>query len=174
MTKFKVSLALVACFLSAVMFFSCSKDSSGPDSSTLVVKLTDAPAAYTEINVDIQSVRVNLRGDSSGWVNLGTNAKVYNLLNFQNGVDTTLATGVIPTGTVQEVRFILGPNNTVVDNGVTYPLKLSSQDESGLKIKISRSITSAFDSLTIDFDAAQSIVKEVNGTYRLRPVLRLK
>ncbi len=171
MKQFTKLLAIL-CLSLSVFIIACKKD--GPGTSTLNVRLTDAPAAYTAINIDIREVRVKLRDDSSSWTNLTTTANVYNLLNFQNGVDTLLATGIIPTGNVKEVRFILGPNNTVIDNGIVYPLKLSSQDESGLKIKVSKSISSSFETMVIDFDAAQSVIKENNGTYRLKPVLKLK
>lgn len=159
--------------LAAVFLFSCNKESDNSN-STLHVRLTDAPAVYSQINIDIREVRVRLRDDSTSWTNLGTNAGIYNLLNFQNGVDTILATGVIPLGNVKEVRFILGPNNTIVDNGATYPLMLSSQDESGLKIKLNKQISASIETMLIDFDAAQSIIREVNGSFRLKPVLKLK
>jgi hypothetical protein len=177
MKQRNIILSLITLVLASATF-SCSKENisenAGEAQSTLQVRLTDAPAAYSEINVDIRSVRVNLRGDSTGWIDLPTNARVYNLLNFQNGIDTSLATGVVPTGTVKEVRFILGPNNTVVENGRTYPLVLSSQDEAGLKIKVSKKVEASFETMVIDFDAAQSVIKQGNGVYRLKPVLKLK
>src|SRR5450759_5892506 len=74
-------------------FFSCSKNNSS-GTSNLQVRLTDAPAAYDEVNIDIREVRVNFRDDSTGWVSLNTNAAVYNLLGLQNGVDALLATGI--------------------------------------------------------------------------------
>ena len=155
-----------------ISFYSCSKDNSSGN-TTLKVKLTDAPVAYDQVNVDIREVRVNLRNDSAGWVTLGTNAKVYNLLGLQNGVDTLLATGTVQSGTVQELRLILGSNNTVVVGGVTYPLTIPSGSESGLKIKVGKNISAGLDSLLVDFDAALSIQSEPNG-YKLRPVVRIK
>jgi len=155
-----------------ISFYSCSKDNSSGNSN-LKVKLTDAPAAFDQVNVDVQQVRVNLRNDSSGWFSLNTNAKVYNLLGLQNGVDTLLATGTVQAGTVQELRLILGSNNTVVVGGVSYPLTIPSGSESGLKIKVGKNVNAGLDSLVVDFDAALSIQSEPGG-YKLRPVLRIK
>jgi hypothetical protein len=156
-----------------ITFFSCSKENTSSGNSNLRVMLTDAPAAYDQVNVDVKEVRVNLRDDSTGWTTLNTNAKIYNLLGLQNGVDTLLATGTIPAGPVQELRLILGTNNTVVVGGVTYPLTIPSGSESGLKIKVGKNISAGLDSLIVDFDAALSINQEPGG-YKLRPVVRIK
>ncbi len=159
---------------STLLIISCKKDNnSDSGNATLQVRLTDAPIAYDKVNVDIREVRVNFRDDSTGWVPLSTNSGVYNLLKFQNGVDTLLATGTVQTGIVKEIRLILGPNNTVVVNGVTFPLTIPSGSESGLKIKASKKLNATLETLIIDFDAALSIKEEANG-YKLRPVLKIK
>lgn len=158
--------------LGTITLYSCSKDNSSGNSN-LQVRLTDAPVAFDSVNVDIREVRVNLRNDSTGWITLNTNAGVYNLLSLQNGVDTLLATGTVQAGTVQELRLILGPNNTVVVGGTSFPLTIPSGGESGLKIKVGKNISAGLDSLIVDFDAALSIKLEGSG-YKLRPVLKIK
>jgi Domain of unknown function (DUF4382) len=161
-------------FIAIASFLSCKKTDV---SSTLQIRLTDAPTALQEVNVDIREVHVKFSDDSlsnSGWVTLATNAKVYNLLNFQNGVDTVLASGTFPNDVVKEIRFVLGPNNTVKDNGVIYPLTIPSGSESGLKIKVSKSLQATLETLVIDFDAALSVKKEGPADYKLRPVLKIK
>jgi len=166
---------LMLCLLllaGTITFFSCDKDNTSGNSN-FRVKLTDAPAAWDSVNIDIREVRVNLRNDSAGWISLNTNAGVYNLLGLQNGVDTLLATGTVQAGTLQELRLILGPNNTVVVGGVSFPLTIPSGSESGLKIKVGKNITAGLDSVIVDFDAALSIKSEPGG-YKLRPVLRIK
>ena len=157
---------------STILFFACSKEKS-EGTSTLQVRMTDAPAAWDEVNVDLQEVRVNFRDDSSGWVSLPTNAGIYNLLDFQNGLDTVIAQGPVPTGMVREIRLVLGDSNTIVVNGQSHPLTIPTGGSSGLKIKVNKNISAGLDSLLIDFDAALS-VKEQNGNYKLMPVLKLK
>ena len=158
--------------VSIFSIYSCKKDASS-GTSTLNVRLTDAPAAYDSVNVDIKEVRVNFRDDSTGWVSLNTNAKIYNLLKLQNGVDTLLATGTVQSGIVKEIRLILGTRNTVVVGGVSYPLTIPSGSESGLKIKVNKALNATLETLIVDFDAALSINLEPSG-YKLRPVLRIK
>ncbi len=164
-----LAFALLA---SMTLIISCSKDNKN---STLQVRLTDNPVAFQEVNVDIREVRVKFDDDVSDneWVTLTTNAGIYNLLRLQ-GVDTALATGLLPANTVKQVRFILGPNNTVKDNGIVYPLVIPSGSESGLKIKVSKKLNLTLETLVIDFDAALSVLKEGNGDYKLRPVIKVK
>jgi hypothetical protein len=153
-----------------LFMFSCKKDNS---TSQLNVKMTDAPAIYDQVNVDVREIRVNMRDDSTGWITLNTNAKVYNLLSLQNGVDTVVATGTVETGSLKEIRFILGSNNSIVIGGVTYPLVIPSGEESGLKLKVDKKINASVETLLVDFDADLSVKLETDG-YKLRPVLRIK
>jgi len=172
----KKNVLILAAFVlfSAIAFISCKKDDNG--TSTLNVRLTDEPTAYDEVNVDIREVMVKFAKDttSNGWVTLATNPRIYNLLAYQNGVDTLLATGTFPVQTVKEIRFILGPNNTIKDNGIVYPLVIPSGSESGLKIKFSKDLRATLETVIIDFDAALSVKKEGTGDYKLRPVLKIK
>jgi hypothetical protein len=177
----KSSLLTIAVLLSGVfIFISCAKDSSSENNkstSTLHVRLTDAPTHFDEINVDIREVKVKFSDDTTGndgWVTLLTYPGIYDLLALQNGVDTLLATGAFPTQIIKEIRFILGPNNTIVDAGVVYPLTIPSGSESGLKIKVNKKLQETLETIIIDFDAGLSVKKEGSGDYKLRPVLKIK
>jgi hypothetical protein len=162
--------------LAALLFSitACQKDSNGGGLTNLKIHLTDNPFNATEVNVDLREVRVNLSDDSTGWISLNTHAGIYNLLELQNGVDTLLATGNIPTGTLKEVRFVLGNDNSIKIGTVVYPLTIPSGSESGLKIKVNKKLNASIDSLLIDFDAALSIMLTGNGEYKLKPVLKIK
>src|SRR5690606_7879755 len=82
-------------------FVACNKESE-EDKTELKIRLTDNPFNATEVNVEILEVRVNFRDDDNGWESLPTHAGVYNLLDFQNGVDTVLAQGWVSTGRLKE------------------------------------------------------------------------
>jgi hypothetical protein len=168
----KFTVLLVAA-LSLVLFNACQKENSS-GTTNLKIRLTDNPFNASEVNVDIREVRVNLRDDSTGWVSLTTNAGIYNLLNLQNGIDTVLASGIIPTGSLKEVRFVLGDDNSIVIDSTVYPLTIPSGSESGLKIKLNKQLNAVLDSLVIDFDAALSIHQTGTGEYKLSPVLKIK
>lgn len=158
-------------FLVVLAIGACEKDEA---STTLNIRMTDGPGDYQEVNVDVQEVRVKMAKDTNKWQTLATNAGIYDLLDFQNGVDTLIATGPVPTGVLKEVRLLLGPNNTVMVDSIVYNLEAPSAEDSGLKIKVDKSLKLSFDSLTLDFDAEKSIKKNGNGTYSLKPVIKIK
>jgi len=173
MKKIAVLLSVITVFV-AMLFVACSKDNSDRK-TTVQVRLTDNPLNADEVNVDIQQVRVKFSDDSlHGWADLATRAGVYDLLLLQNGVDTLLATGTIPTNVVKEIRFVLGTNNSIKVNGIVFPLTIPSGSESGLKLKIDKQLNGSLDSLIIDFDAALSIHQTGTGAYQLKPVLKIK
>ena len=103
--------------------FACGDKSAG--TSRLEVRMTDAPADYQEVNVDIQGVQVNSQtGDpATGWQSLTISKGVYNLLKFSNGLDTLLGHVDLPAGHVSQIRLVLGTNNSVKINGVTTALR---------------------------------------------------
>lgn len=141
------------------------------------VRMIDAPIDFDEVNVEIEQIQVHYDdGGFSGWFDLATNSGIYNLLDLQNGVSAALVTGeVLPVGHLQQMRIILGDDNTVMVDSIYFPLELSSQDETGLKINLNTTIA-ASDSVEVvfDFDAEKSIVIQGNGSFRLKPVLHLE
>ncbi|MBK8191774.1 MAG: DUF4382 domain-containing protein [Lewinellaceae bacterium] len=157
----------------AITFFSCNKDNNSDD-VTLNIRLTDGPGDYQQVNVDIQEIRIKTANDTAQWITLATNAGVYNLLDFQNGVDTLLATGVMSTDTLKEVRFILGDNNSVMVDSVLYDMDTPSAQESGLKVKVNKHLNLDINTLVLDFDAEQSVLQTGNGGYKLKPVIKVK
>ena len=166
----KTKLIAFASLIIALAFLSCTKDN---DTTVLKIRMTDAPVAMEEVNIDLISIEAKFAKDSTKWVTLETNAGIYNLLGLQNGVDTLIAQGTFPTGILKELRLIVGARNTVKVNGQVYPLTIPSGAESGLKIKINKNLQATIETLLIDFDAALSIKQEADG-YKLRPVVKLK
>ncbi|PZF74908.1 DUF4382 domain-containing protein [Taibaiella soli] len=159
--------------------FACKKDSSssggGYSSSTnakVTMHLTDGPATYDAVYLNVQEVQVNVSNGS--WISMTpVRPGLYNILNFRNGLDTMLGWVEIPAGTISQMRLILGDGNYVVVNGVDYPLTTPSAQESGLKLNINQTLVAgnSYD-FWIDFDAARSIHQTGNGKYMLKPVMR--
>jgi len=157
-------------FISVVTILpSCKKDNT--DMAHLSVRMTDAPANYDAVMVDIQGVEVT--GESGNLVMLNTNAGIYNLFDFTNGMDTLIASGDMFAGTISQIRLILGPENSVTVGGVVYHLSTPSADQSGLKLQIHQTFVAGVTYyILLDFDASQSIVSLGNGEYKLKPVIR--
>ncbi|MDN5554249.1 DUF4382 domain-containing protein [Prevotella sp.] len=159
--------------------YSCSNNDNNSDKeskATVGFYLTDAPSleGYKSVNIDIQSIECSLDGQS--WTTLDIKPCTVDLLHFSNGKDSLLSNVEFSAGTkVQQIRLVLGDNNTVVlNNGTTVSLKTPSGQTSGLKLDVQSvaQLTSGY-KIIIDFDASRSIVKQGNsGSYLLKPVIR--
>jgi hypothetical protein len=112
----------------------------------------------------------NVLGGTAAYVSLAAR-----LLGVQAGVLTSVGPEfAFFFRVLKELRLILGPGNSVMKDSVLYDLDTPSAQQSGLKIKIDKSLGLAFDSLTVDFDAEKSIVETGNGKFILKPVIRVK
>jgi len=173
----KTLVALTTLTLSASLIFSCSKNESSAEKSKaqLEVYLTDDPAAYDEVVIDVRDVKINYSTDTAnGWKSLSqVNARSYDILRLVNDKDTILGKTDLDSGRIEQIRLILGTNNYVKVNGQTYTLETPSAQQSGLKINLHQDVNAGvLYKLLLDFDAARSIVKTGNGKYILKPVIR--
>ena len=162
---------LTLCILMlGITLYSCKKDNT-KSSYSYAIRMTDGPGPYNAVNIDLQAVEIT--GSGGQTVMLNVHPGIYNLLNFSNGIDTLIASGTLADANVQQIRLILGTNNTVVVNNVSYPLSTPSADQSGLKLQVHQTLQAGvLYSVLLDFDANKSIVETGNGTYKLKPVIR--
>lgn len=149
----------------------CDKDDKDGGKAQVSMRLTDGPADYDAVWLDVQEIEVKI-GDN--WTDMPLlYPGQYDILRFRNGNDTLLGVTWLPTGHLQEIRLVLGNNNSVVIDGTTYPLTTPSAHTSGYKIKIDETLDAgASYEVWIDFDAARSIHQTGNGKYMLKPVTR--
>lgn len=177
--KILVLLALVSgCVL---LLSACKKDMHV---GTMRVKMTDAPSAYSQVNVEILAVEAHYSDEkmgASGWVKLPVKASVYDLMALQNNVTAVLAENTeMPLGHITQLRLILGDNNSVVisnqANGYfIYPMDVPSSANTGIKINIDGRIESNKNLVVVlDFDAAASVKVTGNDTYHMDPVIKVK
>jgi hypothetical protein len=174
--RFFKPLNTIAIVALTFVFIQCSDDKVTL-TTPVKIRLTDAPAQYDKVNLDIQSIQIHSSdGDSieEGWTEMNLiNAGVYDLLQFNNGLDTLIVDQDMPSGTVSQMRLILGENNSLVIDSISYDLDTPSAQTSGLKFQIHDDFLAGIEyELWIDFDAASSIVKTGNGKYKLKPVIR--
>ncbi|HET8838206.1 MAG TPA: DUF4382 domain-containing protein [Flavobacteriaceae bacterium] len=174
LNKFNLIIALV----SLMTFSACSNDDDSGNvedtNARMTVKLVDAPGDYDEVNIDVQDVLIKYQGNE-GEVSLDdVNVGVYNLLELTGGNFVLLSDDDdVPEGTINQIRLVLGTENTIVVDGESYPLQTPSAQQSGLKIQIDQPIIAGNTyNLTLDFDVGESIVQQGNGGYLLKPVIR--
>ncbi|WP_299394608.1 DUF4382 domain-containing protein [uncultured Gelidibacter sp.] len=173
-----------ASLLALITFFSfgCSDDDSATDpqgKAKVSIKLMDAPGDFDHVYIDIVDVmvKVNDAGEGEeGWQSLeAINTGVYDLLTLTGGVNVLLVDDFeVLSGTLNQIRLVLGDDNTVVIDGETFPLKTPSAQQSGLKIKLNQTLlpNMAYTFL-LDFDVDKSIVVAgESGNINLKPVIR--
>lgn len=171
--------------------FGLTACSNGDGTGTMRVSLTDAPADYAEVNIEIHQVLVKENDDDdddldetedmdeeeledAGWKVVFNDTITVNLLDYQNGATLDLGEVELETGRYNQVRLVLGDeNNVVLNNGNTFQLDTPSGQTSGYKLLVQADIEEdqVYD-LVIDFDASRSIVVTGNGSYKLKPVLK--
>ena len=109
----------MALLLGSSFLTSCKDDDNNNNTTagkaTVSMHLTDGPADYDAIYLDIESVEVTMAGGSP-IVLTPIRPGLYDILRFRNGMDTLLVRADLPVGTINQIRLILGPNNSIVVN----------------------------------------------------------
>jgi len=183
---------LAALFAATVLIAGCGGGSgggsSGSSSGTMGVSLTDAPACgFDAVNVSVQKVRIHqspvAQDSSSGWGEITLNpARKINLLDLNNGVLENLGEMSLAPGHYTQLRLVLAANtgqaiaNSVVLSGTTTEIALvtPSAVQSGIKLVDSFDVAGGQRTdVVLDFDACKSIVTRGNGTYGLKPVIKV-
>lgn len=159
-------------------FTSCNDNDSSGGTSHLKVKLTDSPGDYEAVYIEVLDVKIKSSDDTSenGWVSVGNiTPGIYNLLDLTGGVTALLAENDVPSGYVNQIRLILGDDNSVVIDGVSHHLNTPSAEQSGLKLKLNQTlVANTAYTFILDFDLDESIVEAGgSGNYNLHPVLRI-
>jgi hypothetical protein len=193
--------ACVGLSLIIILLFACQKEKSINDEAVpegqqrVKIFLSDNPVNFDAVYVDIQQVIVQVIPDScrgrdnnnndcfddneyrcSVWDTLNIRAGVYNLLSLSNGTDTLLANGLTLAGRVNKIKLVLGDNNSVVIDSVSYPLSLwGNQHSVTLQVKGADidELTPADLQLWLDFDAGGSIVRVSNNRFVLKPKIKV-
>lgn len=182
------SLAWLMAALLAVLLAGCSDGGgSGAVPGTLRVSLTDAPACgFDAVNVTVVKVRVHQSSTASdtdaGWTDIAlAPPRKINLLNLTNGVLENLGETPLAAGHYTQLRLVLDANTTtglansvVPTGGSEMPLVTPSAVQTGIKLINEFDVLSGQRvDLVLDFDACKSIVRRGNGTFALKPVIKV-
>lgn len=148
------------------------------------VHLTDAPADYQEVNVDVEGLRIHYTPTSNDtvstdttdgkWIDLPIDPEIIDLLELRDTSILLSDADDLEPGRYREFRLILGDENTVVIDSTEHELKVPSGQQSGFKIKFKTDLEEGEEvDIMIDFDAEKSVHKAGNsGKYILKPVLK--
>jgi hypothetical protein len=195
---FKQILTCLALLMMALAT-ACGSSGDGSGASapgTVSVSLTDAPACgFDEVNVTVSKVRIHQSDSASdnaaGWTDITLNPpRKINLLNLNDPTQPnfaleSLGETPLPAGHYTQLRLVLEPNsgnpnppfaNSVVLTGTTNEIKLDTPSgiQTGIKLIHQFDVGSGQRvDLLLDFDACKSIVLTGNGTYKLKPVIKV-
>jgi len=160
---------------------------AAPGTGTLGVSLTDAPACgFDKVYVTVVKVRAHQSSSAAdtdaGWTDIALKpAQKIDLLSLNNGVLFNLGETALSAGHYTQLRLVLDPNtaaglaNSVVPTGgAETALVTPSAVQSGIKLVNEFDVASGQRvDLLLDFDACKSVVKRGNGTYALKPVIKV-
>ena len=136
--------------------------SSGTPSTGVQIRMIDAPGPFQHVYVTLGSVSVV---DSNGGVtviNSQTQPDI-DLLALRT-VDRIIGTADLPPGQYSQIRLIVNSATVVDSTGASFPVRVPSGAQTGIKLVDNFTITAnQLTSITIDFDAAQSIVSTGNS-----------
>lgn len=190
--KNKISIALIAAISTIAFLFSCQremiKDNTAVDAgrphSVSVYLTDDQTPVFDSVFIDLQKLEIKLDDDSlasNGWVSLTINPGVYNILRLRNGIDTLFATGSLPNARIKKIRLTLGTQNSVMENGQSFPLKIHDNDREVVANIESNNFEIVAPNQVlfwIDFDASRSIQTDNSGPgnnngYRLKSHIKI-
>jgi len=180
-------LAWLMASLLVALAAGCGGNGSISAPGSISVSLTDAPACgFDKVYVTVNKVRIHQSStapdNGSGWTDITLNpARKIDLLSLNNGELDNLGEAPLAAGHYTQLRLVLDPNtsgglaNSVIPTGgVETSLDTPSAVKSGIKLINEFDVASGQRvDLMLDFNACKSIVKRGNGTYALKPVIKV-
>lgn len=166
----------------------CNSSSSDAQTGTLAVSLTDAPACgFDAVNVTISKVMIhqspNATENAPGWEEIILNpVRKIDLLSLTNGALVELGEIPLAAGHYTQLRLVLADNNgsalsnSVIPTGTADEIALDTPSamQSGLKLINEFEVFAGERvDLVLDFNACKSVVTRGNGSYGLKPVIRV-
>ena len=172
MKSIKITLLLSAFVMLVAVGCKKDKDEDNGETTSLSVRMTDAPGCFDATYINLREVIVSYVGGKE--VVLHTFAGIYDLVKLMNGVNVQIASGTLPSGQIEYIRLKLGDNNSATVDGVVFQLATPGEHHPGLKIPVSKNlVTGGSEEVLIDFDLFRSVVEQSNGSWQFNPVIRL-
>jgi len=148
----------------------------------LTLQITDAPSSLniekafvTLSDIEVHMAQNNVNGTNnetnttSGWFVVVQGPVTYDLINITN-VKQLLGSEELDVGKYTQIRLNV-ESASIIINGTEYALNIPSS-----KIKLIHPFNieqNETTTLTLDFDANESVIKTGNGTYKFQPVVRI-
>jgi hypothetical protein len=138
--------------------------------------LVDSPSTLDSVIICVTRVEVHKSGSdsTSGWFVINDSTRYFDLLLLTNGASSVLGDTSLSPGKYTQIRLIIGEGSYIVDQGVKHDLEIPSGSQSGLKLTHQFTIEPGkLYELILDFNVDKSIIITGNGTYKLKPTIRV-
>lgn len=172
MKPIKIASKLIVALL-VVVFSACEKDATqnpAEQSNSFTIKMTDAPADFEALQVEIDRVEAYLEG--SGWVQLSNGSQIVSVLELTNGKEVTIGhQSGLEAGTYSSLALYIGESNTLVVDENGNQVNLNLEGGQRIEFAINEELNeNSHAEILLDFNVASSIItSEANGSYFLNP-----
>ena len=139
--------------------------------SNINIKLTSSAFDAEQVNISVVSVQANYTDTS--WVDLSANRQSYNLLDYQNNLDTSIAKGTLPaTSILRKIKIVFGNQNTIKLNGKLIPLVTTGNPI--VVLDVNKKLNRNVEKVVVTMNPMLCIGINENGLYQFTPVVAIK
>ena len=144
----------------------------GATTGSLQLRVTDAPGDATAVLVTVSSVQVNVQDapdDDASWITVVEGPETFDLVAL-DGVEAILGESELAAGKYGQIRLEVGEVEIVTPEGT-----LTARVPSGTLKLVGGFVieAGAVTGVTIDFDLDKSLVRQGNGGFLFKPVVKL-
>lgn len=152
-----------------------SGDTIAPNQTRIKFKAIkpDKPKDTTLTSAVLEIVEISFWKTDGTKFDIITGSQSVDLLALDTQVVNVLGDRMIPEGSYDEIRVLVGDNNYVISDGDTLPLKVPSGQSSGIKLKGNFSLRGGrVTEIQLQFDADKSI-HAAGKKYILKPTAKI-
>jgi hypothetical protein len=174
MEVYKMRKILMLGVVFAVVAFTALSGCLQNGKGILVIQITDAPSSLnlSHVNVTISQVQVHMsagggNNTTAGWYTIVNESQTFDLINLTD-VKAFFGSANLSAGMYTQIRLTID-QCVITINGTAYDCTVPSGKIKLIKpfvIKANQTTT-----LTLDFDAHQSISETGSGKYMFQPVI---
>jgi hypothetical protein len=175
-----VKISVLVLFIGVLLFISCSDQTTNvpvdEQNGAIRLYLVDSPSELDSVIICIDRVEVHKSGSdsTSGWFVINDSTRYFDLLQLTNGASAVLGDTSLAPGQYTQIRLIICDSSYVIDQGVKHFLEIPSGFQTGIKLIHQFTIEAGnLYELLLDFNVDKSIIITGNGTYKLKPTIRV-
>jgi hypothetical protein len=151
---------------------------SGSTDTNLVIQIHDAPFLksgknVTALNITVEKIEI-IRSSDKEHIILSETPQSMDILSINANNPVVLSDTSVAPGLYDQLRLILSEENTITVDGETFPINISSGQQTGVKLNGPFDLPAGkLFKLDLDFDAPRSVIYNKGQGYKLKPVITI-